>query len=1219
MLMKFCLSICLFLSCVAGFAQVQGELQKQAMDYALPVTAGVTFEENRGQWDARVKYRTGTGPSVCQVMSTGLSFGYIADGNRQDAATDIGSESGTDRRNSSFFRKGFVWNLEFAEPSPDLDIQPVHMLEQVSHYYKGRNPADWATGCRFSTELLMSNVWDRTDIRLYGGAGDALEYDIIIHPGADPGQVRFLLKGPLSAVIAEDGSLELQTPYGIVKKSRPYAYQVIKGVKTRVDAAYELQDGVLSFRCGHYDAGHDLVIDPLVWSTWVTGSTENSYVYDIAADPAGNTYITGYCTSMTFPTVPGSFSYTFSGNYYDAIITKVKPDGSGILFTAFIDGEDLDMGMQVFYEAPYVYMSGSSKSKKLPVTAGAHDTALNGYYDAFYVKLTEDGSTLLQCSYLGGSGTELNSALFVRDEQVIIGGRTNSTDFAVSSGSVNTTGKGYTDIFLFKYDTRNSNLVLSNLIGGSGEDQVSAIVEYDGKIFLGGYTSSADLGTTLNAYSRTMNGNSDAFIIQVDALSNQLLYATYFGGSGMDDIKGIYVEFGKLYVAGHTSSNNLPVTLGAYQTGLVTSQNAFVLKFSVETNTVHYCTYLGTNTASGIDLVVKNGFAIVIGTTGNGKNFPQSDTVSAQSMLSNLDVFVAEFNETGSKMVYSTILGGGSNDYVPSIARNQCHVYASATSHSAEFPTTVNAFMPNKVNNHEDAMLVFQLDLEEKPQLGAKPRRLPSEMNLCASKGKVKLSTGFRNTVWSTGDMDSTITVTRTGIYHAYIYSTCDSIYHDSCIVDSIAADIHLGKDTLFCSMPFKLRLNAFRDSCTWSTGDTTESIEVVQPGIYWVSSTAFCSTGNTDSIEVKYLDEDSLFILPGDSILCNGDTMTLVSGTDSTFWSTGGQGRKIQVTQAGIYSARAYNSCRQMLTDTFVYDSMVSPKLRLRNDTLICAGTVLLVLESTYDSTNWSTGVKARAIKISQGGIYRADIRDRCDHVSRDTFVLDLDTAFMGINLPGDTVFCGPVFTYDLHSSNDSTRWSDGTTGRKVTVNKPGLYTGTNTNRCGENSSDSVMISAVEVPEIRLPNDTVICGPFSMRLDAGHPKTVWSGGVTNRYLNISKPGIYTAYYGNQCGSGTDTFIVYRDSSTLPFFIPNAFSPDGNGVNEMFPQSTANIAEFNMSVFNAWGQKIYEGNVAWDGQFMDETAMQGVYMWLISYRDCGRFRYFISGTVTLLR
>src|SRR5262249_12023170 len=177
---------------------------------------------------------------------------------------------------------------------------------------------------------------------VYYGHPRRLEYDFVVAPGADPGQIAIAFDGVESLRI-DAGDLVLRTGAGELRQPRPVVYQDIRGTRRAVSGEYVLDgDGHVRVRLGDYDASRPLVIDPvLAYSTYLGGSDDEAdliyygAVTGIAVDAAGNAYVTGTTRSPDFPTTQGA-NRTLGGDQ-DAFVTKLSPTGA-VLYSTYVGG-----------------------------------------------------------------------------------------------------------------------------------------------------------------------------------------------------------------------------------------------------------------------------------------------------------------------------------------------------------------------------------------------------------------------------------------------------------------------------------------------------------------------------------------------------------------------------------------------------------------------------------------------------------------------------------------------------------------------------------------------------------------------------------------------------------------------------------------------------------------------------------------------------------------
>jgi hypothetical protein len=313
---------------------------------------------------------------------------------------------------------------------------------------------------------------------------------------------------------------------------------------------------------------------------------------------------------------------------------------------------------------------------------------------------------LAYATYIGGSGGDTGFAIAVDSSfDAYIAGVTNSTNFPFTGSAFQTANNGNADGFITKMNSAGTALLYSTYLGGAGNDAVTALALYSGEVLVTGYTTSsnfplrapAGIGTTL-PYQQIYGGNTDAFISEINATGNILVYSTYLGGSGLDEGQGIAVDSsGNAYVTGFTQSANFPVTANALQSTLNGSQNVFITTMNSSGEALVYSTYLGgseADTAQAIQIDNASPPNMYIAGYTFSSNFPTVSPVQ-KSLGGGSDAFVAELNGGGTALTFSTFLGGSGNDEAYGLALDGSkNIYVTGGTSSSNFPTTSGVFQP---------------------------------------------------------------------------------------------------------------------------------------------------------------------------------------------------------------------------------------------------------------------------------------------------------------------------------------------------------------------------------------------------------------------------------------------------------------------------------------------------------------------------------------------
>jgi len=306
-------------------------------------------------------------------------------------------------------------------------------------------------------------------------------------------------------------------------------------------------------------------------------------------------------------------------------------------------------------------------------------------------------STYLGGPSLRGGAQEQAYAIAVDTSgNAYVTGWTAATDFPVSKGAVQPLKGVGQNAFVTKLNAAGTGLVYSTYLGGSNNaDEGRGIaVDSSGNAFVVGRTASANFPVTPTAFQTALQAGGGAFVTQLNAAGDGLLYSTYLGDTVTTIATAIALDSaGNAYVTGYTQSANYPVTLGAFRTSFF-GISGFVSKLNPAASgraSLVYSTFLPvTIFASGI-AVDSSGNAYVTGYA----NTPGIATPGAfqTSLRGGDDVVVTKLNATGSRLIYSTYLGGSGQDRGTGIAVDAFgNAYVAGSTASMNFPTTPGAF-----------------------------------------------------------------------------------------------------------------------------------------------------------------------------------------------------------------------------------------------------------------------------------------------------------------------------------------------------------------------------------------------------------------------------------------------------------------------------------------------------------------------------------------------
>lgn len=617
------------------------DIAKQAAVSDTLAKLPLSFELNRGQTNAQVKFLSrDNGYSLFLTPKEAVLELRTPEGGQEKAKRGESQSSTAKEVNSKALNttQTAVLRMRLVGANSAPEVVGEEELPGKSNYLHGNDPKKWLTNIPQYAKARYKSVYPGIDLVYYGNQRN-LEYDFVVAPGADPRTIRQSFHGANKLNLDKEGNLILHTNGGEIVQYAPRVYQEVDGKRQDINVTYELiGQNEVSFQVDAYDVKKSLIIDPVLrYSTYLGGNGED-LANGIAVDFRGNAYVSGFTNSPDFPTTD-----------------SLQPSGSNI--------------------------------------------------DVFVVKLNRAGNAFIYSTYLGGSEDERTGGIPARGIAVdqrgnaYITGHTNSPDFPTANPLQPYLLGGF-DAFVAKLNSTGDRLIYSTFLGGSGEDTgLSIAIDRKGNTYVGGKTDSVDL-PMVNPFQAELGGDSsdDAFVAKLNPAGNQLIYSTYLGGSGDEDISSIAVDRrGNLYATGTTDSNDFP-TFKALQSESKGNEDTFVTQLNQAGNALVYSTYLGGSSSdfSGGIAVDIEGNAYVTGGTGSN-DFP---TVKAlqPSLRGRTDAFIAKLDRQGRKLIYSTYLGGsegdGSDDGNDIAIDRSNNIYITGSTTSTNFPT-VNAVQPS--------------------------------------------------------------------------------------------------------------------------------------------------------------------------------------------------------------------------------------------------------------------------------------------------------------------------------------------------------------------------------------------------------------------------------------------------------------------------------------------------------------------------------------------
>ncbi|MFW9902814.1 MAG: SBBP repeat-containing protein [Candidatus Thorarchaeota archaeon] len=459
-------------------------------------------------------------------------------------------------------------------------------------------------------------------------------------------------------------------------------------------------------------------IEDYIYSTYFGGDSPEDHIKDIVTDSDGNIIVTGNTLSTNFP-ILDAFQDTFAGGGNDdhgvggdAFLTKFDPDGQ-LLWSTFLGGSSLDGGLFVeIAESNDIIAVGITQSIDFPIVGEAYQADYSGSYDIFISKFSTNGS-ILYSSYLGTIGDDrVNDFELDSASNLILSGGTDSADFPVTLDAAQATFEGGSDGFLMRISVNCSTILYSTFLGGSSYDGIDKIaLDFRDNIIATGSTGSQDFPITEDAYQNSISSTyyRDFFIAKYNS-SGQLVYATFFGGSHMDDCFGVAVDsVGDIIITGRTWSSDFPIVNAWQENYSMTEVDGFVAKLTSDGQELIFSSYFGGaawDTVLHVNIDCSNNI-LVSGIAGPDA-IPLIDAFQTEHGES-CDVIIMKISPSGQPL-FGSYLGGMGQDHPWHQYLSNDYLYIVGFTASLDFLITENAYQQT-LQGSQDGFL-FRFDVE---------------------------------------------------------------------------------------------------------------------------------------------------------------------------------------------------------------------------------------------------------------------------------------------------------------------------------------------------------------------------------------------------------------------------------------------------------------------------------------------------------------------------
>ena len=535
-------------------------------------------------------------------------------------------------------------DIEFIGANKNFNVKKEQACEHKINYFT----SEYQNGIspKGYRKITIENLYNGIDLVYYEKEGK-LKYDFIIKKGTDAGKIRMKYIGASSVFLDIDGNLKVTTPMGEIREERPYTYSKVTGVK--IESSYKIEGNVVRFNVFEHDKSEDIVIDPIrIWATYYGGLYGGSGMdqgTSITTDGNNNILVAGYTHCIDFP--------------------LQNPGGS-------------------------VYFQGTNA----------------GYSDTFILKFNSNG-VREWATYYGGSSYDYGYSITADgNNNILVNGYTNSSDFPVynpgGGAYFQGTKAGLIDIFLLKFNS-NGERLWATYYGGSNDDYVRSInSDINNNVLVTGFTNSTNLPTYNpggSAYFQGTNaGYSDIFILKFDS-NGVIHWATYYGGGANDMGESIATdENNNILLTGNTSTYSFPLQDpggGAYFQSIYGGEvnDVFILKFDSSGARFWATFYGGNNKELGHSIYADENNNIMVTGEVRSTDFPVYNPGGGAffqgthaGMYWDKDLFILKFNSNGVRQ-WATYYGGDDWDIGSSITTDgNNNILLTGGTYSTNFP-----------------------------------------------------------------------------------------------------------------------------------------------------------------------------------------------------------------------------------------------------------------------------------------------------------------------------------------------------------------------------------------------------------------------------------------------------------------------------------------------------------------------------------------------------
>lgn len=1151
-------------------------------------TSPLLFVPNEGQWKADFLYK-GIAPFAdIYLEKSGITYLVSSAENVEKIHHAKEESKGIDE---AYTLKYHAYKMSWIGGNLSAKTIPAKKQHFYYNYFLGNEPTHWKSNVSIYGNVDYKDLYPQIDLHLSSDKGDA-KYDFIVHPGGNTDKIKLGYEG-LDNLTIKKGNLILATSVGEITEMAPYAYQYKDGNQIDVKCNFIISaDGVVYFSFPNgYDKTLDLTIDPVIVFATLTGSVADNWGFTATYDEQGDLYAGGIASGVGYPTTLGAFQLTFGGGTSgstmpcDVSISKFNPSGTSLLYSTYLGGNNDEMPHSLIVDGNgNLIVAGKTQSTNFPTTTNAFSTTNSGGFDFYITKFNSTGTALLASTYVGGAG----------DDGVNV-----SPSFYGAQPGLN-----------YNYgDASRSEVIIDNV----------------GNIYVAGSSQSANFPITSNAAKSSIGGTQDGVLMKFNPDLTTMIYGTYIGGSQNDAAYVLALDTAQthVYVGGGTASSDFEtsaMTGGYHSTYQGGPADGFICRFlNSGSYSLEKATFIGTSAYDqcyGLEVDLENKVYAMGQTLGA---FPVSSGVYSNP---GSPQFLIKLNDDLSSSIYSTVFGSGPSSK-PNISPvaflvDTCqNVYISGWASSFSVGTSTNG-MPitndafqSTTDGSDFYFIVFSKNAQS--LLFA---------SFFGAPGKSEHVDG------GTSRFD------RNGVVYQAICASC-------------------GQGSAFPATPGAWATTKGGNNCNLGAVKIAFNLGSVKAQADANPNAIGCAPlivqfGNTSSNATSYFWNF-------------GDGTTSTTATPTHSFNTPGAYSVMMVainpnackTHDTVYLAVTVSSDTIMANfNMALADTCTNPNLSIQNTSVPRPGSTLGHAQFYWDfgDGNNYNGQNPPVHFYATPGTYsvRLIMKDTlaCNSPDTITQTLFFSQEFVKADFTKPTTLCeNTELTFQNNSQNASTfLWNFGNgqtsslTSPTFTYDTAGTYTVSliayNPNTCNKVDSMSFTLSIASTPTAAFtvtPINPELNTPFTFHNQSqGATHYEWSFGdgagsqEESPVHSFNKSGEFkvclTAI--NQYGCKATVCKTLRSEVQSLVDLPTGFSPNGDGTNDILFVRGYNVAKMDLRIYNRWGEIVFESNdikKGWDGIYKGKPQEMESYAYILDVVFLDGSDAHKTGNVTLLR